>query len=205
MVIKMDKNKDDKNETNNFDELPSKSVKRLITQQKGWLKTERNLADIDEPVLLLIRNSGKIEVKENVKSGIYRFTHSNGDEYKCYLDNQKLMTMKYSDDTIKCWLLYEDNFTAYPIEPINDIELLNAIFDKLSAEHEKWQAKKIENATQLLKTAGYVIIGGIAAYYFIQWFFNDPQNASQAAQQGANQVAQNLSNVTNSNSTSILG
>ena len=53
-------------------------IKNLITKHKRFMKVEYERLAFQEPVILLIRNSGKVELYENATAGRFDYKHSDG-------------------------------------------------------------------------------------------------------------------------------
>lgn len=75
---------------------------------------------LKEPVLLLLREDGFIDVVENVKTGIFKINANTEKEKAIDLIPEKLQKLRYNGEFYTAWMAYENEFIPYPTNVKHD-------------------------------------------------------------------------------------
>ena len=119
-------------------EKPVRKVDEEFLDKKrlfGLLGTKK--ADLRQPLLLLIRESGDIEIHENVPSGEFHILNEDTNTDKMIiLTNSKLLSLDYGKRSYTTWVAYENEATPYPVNVKHDSGTLVQLVAKVSNELE---------------------------------------------------------------------
>lgn len=153
-----------------------------------------------EPLLFLMKESGYVDVLENVKSGEFIIQTPKG-EKSSWLRPEKLMSVKIGDKYYRAWFLYENCMTPYPEDPLYSADLSRRIIQKVAINYKDINEAAIITAkTKMwLWIIGVIIIGLVL---FISTDFGqtllsgmmngNDNNVVQTASSAAEQVKRNL-------------
>lgn len=115
---------------------------------------------LKEPLLLLIKENGYIEVIEDVRAGEFVIVMKEGGEKSVMLTPKQILTLKYGKQYFKAWIAYENCATAYPEDPIYSAEQFRKITQKLAMN---WKDRDEQAENMLAKGKMWMyIIGGLA-------------------------------------------
>lgn len=180
----------------------------LIKKVKGFIKSRIELEDFQEPVLILIRRNGDIELKEGITPGEYEIEHSDGRKIKIFLPEKKMLRFRYGKDNFfKCFIYYEDEISAYPQEPLIDAELVYIENDKLKNDIREFELKSKRENREFVESLFTGVIWIIVAFIAIniisylltkQTIFDMISNAGTAkeiAQATTETIQQNVTNI----------
>lgn len=149
-----------------------KKRKKPKSIKREFLKTQRLLpnliakikktsapieSNVQEPVLFLMKDNGYVDPIEGVQAGEFIMSTPKG-EKAMFLSPDKLVTLKYGEQYIKCWFAYENCMSPYPENPIHNAEMYRKTTQKLAMN---WRDR--DEATMITaKTKMWLyIIGGI--------------------------------------------
>lgn len=174
--------------------------KRIIfKKQKRLFKAKQKLAHFEEPILILMRSTGKAEWYENATGGKFTFTHSNKEERFIILDQSFMQTFEYGGNTFKGYICHEDFPTPLPDNPIVTTELVAIMYEKVLNDISKWKVE--QEKAKALKIRSWAILlavaGGIILLYIV---LKKPNEAIQIAQN----ISQNLTNATKTTTMTII-
>lgn len=148
----------------------AKKIRLLIKKQKGLLWAKKSMVKFKEPIVFLMRRTGKIEFYENATSGEFEYEHSNGRTNKILLSPEYQHTFDYGSTYFKGYILHEDNATPLPDKPLVSAELFSIALDKTLHDIKTWKAKELEAKGQLIWKIGMavgLVIVAITFYYMI--------------------------------------
>lgn len=122
----------------------TKRVKILLKKTKQALKTYKSMTSFKEPVLFLIRRSGRVEFHENAKKTLFDYTHSDGVARFIILHPSKILTFDYGRKTFRGYMAHEDHPLALPEEPTITAEQMNITIEKTLNDVRKWKAEELK-------------------------------------------------------------
>ena len=118
----------------------AKRIKILLKQHKGLWGKHQELAEFEEPVLMLMRNNRKIEWYDKATQGKFLYTHTDGKERAIELSPQFLHTFDYGKREFKGYICHEDYPTPLPEIPIVTGEMYQMGIEKTLNDMKKWKA-----------------------------------------------------------------
>lgn len=121
----------------------AKRIKILLKSYEGRFKSYQEMANFKEPVMLLMRNTRKTEFYDNVTSGWFSFTHTDGSGRNIKLSPEFLQTFDYGKRTFKGYICHEDYPTPLPERPIVTAEQFQWAIDKTQNDLQNWKAKEL--------------------------------------------------------------
>lgn len=169
----------------------ARKVNILLKRYQGWFKKQYELTNFEEPALLLIRRTGKIEFREKATQGLLEIMHTDGHRRFIVLDPRKQLNMEYGTRTIRTYIVHEDYPFPLPENPIIDSESFTTNVEQTLNNIGNFRAKEINATANLIKT---IAIGGaILLALFIVWkmVIPDPQQAGQTAVEAV-KIAKNM-------------
>jgi len=119
-------------------------MKILFKQYETTFKRHQDLAVFREPIAFLHRRTGRVEFYDNVTSGDFSFTHTDGTEKQIPLTPAFLKTFDYGKRTFKGYILDEDNAFPLPQTPFISIEQYTMGMTKMLNNFSKWKQKEFE-------------------------------------------------------------
>jgi len=122
----------------------ARRVKILFKKQKSLFSSYQNMSSFNEPVLFLIRNTGKIEFYEKCTAGKFTFTHSDGKERAIELAPEYLKTFDYGKKMFKGYICDENRSVPLPESPLCTIDAYETGITKTLNDLSKWKAKEYE-------------------------------------------------------------
>lgn len=223
MDVKNDFNQDEVNILNKIDNVikECEKKKQIIYDTSGEIKDARKVnreffrtkkkirvwlsklnklpipieKELKEPVLFLIKENGYAEPIENVKAG--EFTINTPKGMKSFLlTPDKIVTLKYGNQFIKCWFQYENCMSPYPENPLHSSDMFKKIVQKISMNYRDVNEVKMFQA----RTKFWLFLGGgIILGLFLLFSTPFGQNlisggSKEVIMPVANVIAQNVSN-----------
>lgn len=168
-----------------------KQIKTLIKRTQGIIKDKENLAKFEEPVLWLIRRTGKVEYYPGIKTSQFEFEHSDG-QNRILIIGPPLLHFDYGKDTFSGYICHEDYPTPLPSDPLITTELVTILIDKTLNDMKKWKAEEWKAKGKFV----WYILGGIAVIilaYAVLKMFSPPTIA--ATKEAVKQVIQNMTTI----------
>lgn len=139
---------------------------------KGFLKKKQSLAEFDEPIMILMKNSGKVEFYENATGGKFIFQHSSGEERFIILDQRFMNNFDYGGNSFRGYVCHEDFPTPLPENPIVTTELVAIMYEKVLNDIKKWKVE--EEKAKALKIKSWAILLAVAGGIFLLWIILKP-------------------------------
>lgn len=136
----------------------AKAIPKLVARiKKKPLPLQKEL---QEPILLLMKENGYTDIIENVKAGEFIIQTPKG-EKGIILSPDKFTTLKYADSYYKTWIAYENCMSPYPENPIHNAEMYRKTTQKLAMNwRDRDEANIITAKTKMwLYIIGAVVIG----------------------------------------------
>ena len=156
----------------------------------GLLGTKN--ADLRQPLLLLIKEGGEIEIHQNVPSGEFHIVNEDTNEEKMILlTNSKLLSLEYGGKSYTTWVAYENEATPYPTNVKHDSGTLVQFAAKIANELEDLnepENKKMKYNFIIMM----VVIVGIGLLVIFQSGMLNNLFGGAAPAQAAQQVVQNV-------------
>lgn len=141
--------------------------KPFLKSKKGMFsKEEENVEELQEFVLLLMKNNGHSDFVEGVQPGEFFMKSADGKQEKSVvLEPKKLTTFNYNNQYFKGWVAHEDNMSAYPQDPLHNAEMYRKTTQKLAMNYrDANEAKFLEARTKMWM---YIIGGCIIGVYIL--------------------------------------
>ena len=181
----------DGNDFSQLKEEINKDVKTLFLKKQKLFKDVEHLVTLKEPVLFLMRNSGDIEIHENVKGTTFNFENGDGNASMIKINPTKLHRMNYGQHLFKCYVAHENNALCYPQKSIYDTEEINEIFNKAQRD---LQNRKIAQYSQYGEAISKAVIGigiAVAIYLFAKWAFPSSDSVTPEVASNVTKIVQN--------------
>lgn len=151
------------------EDKPRKIKKAFITTEKLIEKIKNRILNIkkipeitelQEPVLLLMKENGYMDTIENVKAGEFTIQTTKA-EKTIQLTPEKLVSWNCGDKKIKTWVAYENCMSPYPENPIHNAEMYRKTTQKLAMNWRDRDETDLINATtkRWLYIIGAIVIG----------------------------------------------
>lgn len=121
----------------------AKRIKILLKNYQGRFKSYQEMANFKEPVMMLIRNSRKVEFYDDVTSGWFEFIHSDGSGRRIKLSPEFLQTFDYGKRIFKGYICHEDYPTPLPEKPVVTAEQFQWAIDKTQNDLQNWRSKEL--------------------------------------------------------------
>lgn len=122
--------------------LEDKRIDILLKKYKG-IKGKLDTARFKEPVVFMIRRTGKVEFFEGITQGTWYFQHSDGDERFIMIDVSFQKTFEYGEKVFRGYICSEDHPTPLPDNPITTTEQMNIAIEKVLNDLKEWKAKEL--------------------------------------------------------------
>ena len=113
--------------------------------------------ELDEPLLILMKENGYTDIIEGVKAGEF-VIKTPKQEKSIYLTPDKLTTIKYGENYYKCWIAYENCMSPYPEDPIHNAEMFRKTTQKLAMN---WRDRDDISIMNTKTKMWLYIIGGV--------------------------------------------
>lgn len=146
-------------------------IKKLLEKHKGLLRTKKIVRPHKEPVLLFITKDYNIEYYDGVKGEKFEYQTPDNKTISYDLQNKKLLTFQYGNDTFKGYIQYEEEHEQYPRTPLINARNIETSVDKILTDMSKWKIE--EQRLKLGKVWAWAAIIGIiavAAYLIVPYF-----------------------------------
>ena len=153
--------------THDVIEYPRKLDRPFLYQKKGFFKkTEGEVPELKEYVLLLMKNNGHTDFIEGVTAGEFLLQNAHSKEEKTIvLTPNKLTTINYNNQYFKGWIAHEDNVSPYPQEPLHNAEMYRKTVQKLAMNYrDANEAKYLEAKAKMWI---WIALGGLVVGYII--------------------------------------
>lgn len=135
-----------------------KRLKILFKKYKTAMKTKKNIVNVVEPVLLLMRRDNSVEFLEDVDTTPFTFRHSDRTYRKVELPPSLIQKFPYGNSEFKGYILHEDCAFPYPQDPIIHAELMQMGYDKIISDEKSWKTKELGAWTKLIFTIGAILV-----------------------------------------------
>ena len=122
----------------------AKKIKILLkTYNRRFGKDLKEMSEHKEPVLMLMRNTRKVEWYDDASKGWFRFTHTDGTERRIKLSPEFLHSFDYGSKNFRGYLLHEDHPTPLPQKPVVTVETFQMAIDKTQHDLQNWRSKEL--------------------------------------------------------------
>lgn len=140
-----------------------------VLSKDGILQIVRRKGTFKEPLLFIVRATGKVEIKEGQGVGLVKIMRSDGNMGMITLSPQKLLSFRWGDDMFKAWIIYENAATPLPEMVIHDSKEL---YDNYKGLQVNYQASEqtLTRGKELPNIVLYLGIG-IAAILFVTFMW----------------------------------
>lgn len=183
------KKKDKKKEDEQSDATKRKMI---FKKYKGFMKSYMETANFKEPILILMKRSGKAEFYENANKTKFAFTDTEGNQKEILLNPSQIQTFDYGKKEFKGYICHEDFATPLPERPLMTLEMIQLAIDKTLNDIKKWKADELKATGQMY----WKIFGGIALligmFILYKMVVAPPQVVYQTVQPAAEAVAANI-------------
>lgn len=163
-------------------ESQAQQIRAILKKEKALIRTYHTTREFKEPLMFLIRETGKIDWYENATTGEFKFTHSNGEERSIHLDNSKILKLDYGTKSIRTYIAHENFPFPLPEEPTIDATSFTISHEKTLNDIRKWKAEEYHAKA----TMWFYILGGIALIVAAYFLFKKPEQATQTIIQYVN-------------------
>lgn len=118
-----------------------KQLKTLFKKHKGLIKKYNSTVEFNEPVLLLIRRTNKVEFYEDIKQNEFNYEHSDGTQRILLLTNNQLQ-FDYGDKKFRGYIAHEDFPTPLPEIPEVSSKEMTIALTKVLHDISKWKTQE---------------------------------------------------------------
>jgi hypothetical protein len=167
--------------TNDKEYSQAKRIRTLFTKQKKLMGSYYKAVDFEEPFAELIRNNGETELYEKATKGVFKFTHSSGEEREIFLTPSKQIRRTFLDRSSKGYILHEDNPLPLPENPILTVETMNLAIEKTLNDIRKWKAEEYEAKSDFVKSFAWILGIAIAGWILYKLLVPSPDVIIQQA------------------------
>lgn len=124
-----------------------------------------------EPLLQMIYADGHTEWFEKAKEGRIEITRTDKKTAIINLPLSKLQTMHWGNDTLKYWIAYEKESTAYPCDTQMDSALQYQYTSEIISNTKNYEAQKINAWANLGgQIVIILIVAAILIYFAVDYF-----------------------------------
>lgn len=121
----------------------AKRIKILLkTYEKKFKGDYQDMANFNEPVLFLMRNTRRTEFYDKATTGWFQFEHTDGTMRRIKLNPEFLQTFDYGKRTFKGYICHEDHPTPLPEKPVVTAEQFQWAIDKTQQDLLDHKAKE---------------------------------------------------------------
>ena len=174
-MLNEDNNVEDDNIENNkiIENVKSgwdKTEKPFLTKKTGFFKNKKEeVKELNEYVLLLMKNIGETDIIEGVRPGEFLLKSANGQEEKTiYLTANKITNFNYNGQKFRGWVAHEDSFTPYPQDPLHSAEMYRKTTQRMAMNYRDVnEAKFLEAKTKMYLYIGFGIIIFLYVLYIL--------------------------------------
>ena len=182
----------------------ARRIRLLLKKRKGLIGTYQDTKDFEEPCLLLMRRSRKVEFYEKATQGKFIFEHSDGQERAIELNPQFIHTFDYGKRDFRGYVCHEDYPTPLPDIPVVSAEMYQLGIEKTLNDIKKWKAEEMKGIGEMwfkIRLGIAIVIGVLALAKMLvpslklPFFSSDTQTVTQVAQQigeNATIIARNI-------------
>jgi hypothetical protein len=142
-------------------------MKILFKKSKGFIRDKQDMRPHKEPIVQLMRRSGKVEWFDGVKEDVFKFEHSDGEEYEIPLRGFTPHTFEYGGSTFRGFICDEDCPYPLPSKPKIYIDQLKRDLEKVWINVNSRKAietKAITGLVKMIVIGVAVVIGGYILY-----------------------------------------
>jgi hypothetical protein len=165
----------------------------LLKKSKGFIQDKKDMRPFKEPIVFLIRRGGKVEFYEGIKEDVFRFTHSDNEEYDIQLRTFPPLTFEYGSTTFRGYVLDEDNPFPLPQKPKLYIDQFKMIIEKVWVNVQSRKALETKAITGLLKMVVIGIAVIIGGYILYKTMVRGDTETAKVIAENATAVVQNAS------------
>lgn len=145
-----------------------KPITRPQRVDKAFLKDKKGRPEeeLQEFVLLLMKNNGHTDLIQGVKAGEFFIKSADGKQEKSImLTPNKLTTINYNKQYFKGWIAHEDNMSPYPQDPLHNAEMFRKATQKLAMNYR--DANDVAYLDAKRKMWMYIIGGILLGIYVL--------------------------------------
>lgn len=154
-------------------------IRNMFTKQKKLIGHYYKAADLQQPVVWLMRETGKVDVFENATAGTFTYTHSSGKERFIILVPALKITFAYLDREVRGYICHENHPLPLPADPVVTSEEMGILLEKTLNDIKKWRAAEQtaigKKWVQIAIAAGIIIM----AYMVYKIVVGDPTPPQQ--------------------------
>lgn len=183
----------------------AKRINILFKKYRKFARSYMDMANFEEPCLLLMRNDRRIEFFEKATQGVFEFDHTDGGKGRIELNPSFLHTFMYGRKNFRGYICHEDFPTPLPENPLITARTYATSIDKIANDMNKWKTdrtKAISGLVWKIALGIAIIIGALAlGSLFAPEFINslNPFTSSSPAQS----AIQNTSAIASASKTVI--
>ena len=112
--------------------------------------------ELKEPILLLIRGNGEVDLFDNVDVGKLKIKRVDGQEGLLLLHPSKMLSIKLGKRDYKGWIAYEYEALPYPLDVKKDNHILYNFINSIINNYKSFEAKAKEETGKAIM---YILIG----------------------------------------------
>lgn len=143
-------------------------IRWLFKKHKGLIRNYNDTANFKEPVLIVIRRSGKVEFYEDITTTHYDYTHSDGTERFFILERP--LSFEYGSKEFLGFICHEDIPLPLPQSPLITTEQITVLIEKTISDRNKYLAKQQELSNDRIIKYGIFVaicVGCYILYYIM--------------------------------------
>lgn len=153
----------------------AKQIKMLFKKHKQLFWSYYKTANFKDPIIQLMRRTGKIDFYEKATKGRFEFKHTDGSDRFIILDTAKKYKFDYGTKEFTGYICHEDSALPLPEDPLLTSELFTIAQEKTLNDVKKWKAEELKAKALNIKAIGTVIaIAGGMYILYVMLKPNDP-------------------------------
>lgn len=142
----------------------------LFKKYNKLIGADYQLAPFNEPIMILLRRTGKAEFIDKPSKGKFEYTHTNGEQRYINL-NTNLLTFQYGKRNFKGYICHEDIPIPLPANTTKNAEQFYIAIDKTLNDIKLWKAQEhiaMGKMWQMILFGIGAVILAITAYYMLK-------------------------------------
>ena len=142
----------------------AEKIESVLQVTKGILGEKEKLAKFEEPLIQLMRRTGKLEWFHKATEGAFSFDHTNGGKRTVQIDRGNLWRGEYANENVEMYIIHEDYPTSFPENPIVTGQMIENLIDKTQHDTASLKTRELRAKGDLVYKVALaitVIVGGV--------------------------------------------
>lgn len=116
----------------------------------------KSIRKCKQPIVHLIRRTGKVEIREKETGNRFNFKHTSGEDRYILLDPTKKLYWEEQGKPCVGYILHEDYPVPLPANPVVATELLETVIEKVLNDERKYREREMKAKGKMWF---YILIG----------------------------------------------